>query len=69
MLLFYCKPNAKKGFLNNLQKYIKTLETNPFFLGIFFDELFDRKHFLKVQLIQISLIKKYHSFLIINYNF
>ena len=50
MLLFYCKPNAKKGFLNNLQKYIKTLETNPFVLGIFLDEFFDRKHFLKVQL-------------------
>ena len=50
MLLFYSKPNAKKGFLNNLQKYIKTLETNPFVLGIFLDEFFDRKHFLKVQL-------------------
>ena len=51
MLLFSCKPNAKKGFLNNLQKYIKTLETNPFFLEIFLDELCDKKHFLKVQLI------------------
>ena len=51
MLLFYCKPNAKKGFPNNLLKYIKTLETNPFFLGIFLDEFFDKKHFLKVQLI------------------
>ena len=38
MLLFSCKPNAKKGFLNNLQKYIKTLETNPLFLGIFLVE-------------------------------
>ena len=51
MLLFYCKPNAKKGFLNNLQKYIKTQETNPFFLGISLDEFCDKKHFLKVQLI------------------
>ena len=69
MLLFYSKPNAKKGFLNNLQKYIKTLETNPFFLGIFLDEFFDKKHFLKVQLIQISLIKTYLRFLKVNYNF
>ena len=51
MLLFYCKPNAKKGFLNNLQKYIKTPETNPLFLGIFLVEFFDRKDFLKLQLI------------------
>ena len=62
MLLFYCKPNAKKGFLNNLQKYIKTLETNPFFLGIFLDEFFVGKHFLRVQLIQLSLVKTYHIF-------